>query len=105
MIRINLLGGERQVKKKAISFDISQRLTLACSLTKVRQVFFPICSSYSDSVFHELDGLDSDAHAAAYVRGHDARDDICRDLLRCEPIGIGERDFDGVTIGRGDVGR
>src|SRR6266850_613327 len=35
MIRINLLGGERQVKKKAIAFDIGQRLTLACSLTLV----------------------------------------------------------------------
>jgi type IV pilus assembly protein PilN len=35
MIRINLLGGERQVKKKAIAFDISQRLTLACSLILV----------------------------------------------------------------------
>lgn len=35
MIRINLLGGERQVKKKAIAFDIGQRLTLACSLILV----------------------------------------------------------------------
>jgi 2-methylcitrate dehydratase PrpD len=31
MIRINLLGGERQVKKKVVAFDIGQRLTLACS--------------------------------------------------------------------------
>ena len=35
MIRINLLGGERQVKKKAIAFDVGQRLTLACSLMLV----------------------------------------------------------------------
>src|SRR6185295_18174734 len=35
MIRINLLGGERQVKKKAIAFDIGQRLTMACSLILV----------------------------------------------------------------------
>jgi type IV pilus assembly protein PilN len=34
MIRINLLGGERPVKKKA-AFDIGQRLTLACSLILV----------------------------------------------------------------------
>jgi len=32
MIRINLLGGERQVKKRAIVFDLGKRLTLACSL-------------------------------------------------------------------------
>jgi type IV pilus assembly protein PilN len=35
MIRINLLGGERQVKKKAVAFDLGQRLTLACSLILV----------------------------------------------------------------------
>jgi len=35
MIRINLLGGERQVKKKAVAFDVGQRLTLACSLILV----------------------------------------------------------------------
>jgi len=35
MIRINLLGGERQVKKRAISFDLGKRLTLACSLLLV----------------------------------------------------------------------
>ena len=35
MIRINLLGGERQVKKRAVAFDIGQRLTLACSLILV----------------------------------------------------------------------
>jgi Tfp pilus assembly protein PilN len=35
MIRINLLGGERQVKKKAVAFNIGQRLTLACSLILV----------------------------------------------------------------------
>ena len=35
MIRINLLGGERQVKKKVVAFDIGQRLTLACSLILV----------------------------------------------------------------------
>ena len=29
MIRINLLGGERQVKKKAIAFDIGRRVTAA----------------------------------------------------------------------------
>ena len=35
MIRINLLGGERQVKKKAIVFDAGKQLTLACSLVLV----------------------------------------------------------------------
>jgi type IV pilus assembly protein PilN len=36
MIRINLLGGERQVKKKAaLAFDVGQRLTMACSLILV----------------------------------------------------------------------
>jgi len=35
MIRINLLGGERQVKKKAIVFDSGKQLTLACSLVLV----------------------------------------------------------------------
>ena len=35
MIRINLLGVERQKAKKAIAFDIGQRLTLACSLLLV----------------------------------------------------------------------
>jgi type IV pilus assembly protein PilN len=35
MIRINLLGGERQVKKRAIAFDLGKRLTLACSLVLV----------------------------------------------------------------------
>jgi type IV pilus assembly protein PilN len=35
MIRINLLGGERQVKKRAVAFDLGKRLTLACSLLLV----------------------------------------------------------------------
>lgn len=36
MIRINLLGGERQVrKKKAIAFDAGKQLTVACSLVLV----------------------------------------------------------------------
>jgi len=35
MIRINLLGGERQVKKRAVTFDLGKRLTLACSLVLV----------------------------------------------------------------------
>ena len=35
MIRINLLGGERQVKKRAIAFDLGKRLTLACSMLLV----------------------------------------------------------------------
>ena len=35
MIRINLLGGERQVKKRALAFDVGQRLTLLCSLLLV----------------------------------------------------------------------
>jgi type IV pilus assembly protein PilN len=35
MIRINLLGGERKVQKKAIAFDVGQRLTLACCLILV----------------------------------------------------------------------
>ena len=38
MIRINLLGGERKVQKKALAFDIGQRLTLACSLIIVLTV-------------------------------------------------------------------
>ena len=32
MIRINLLGGERQVKKRAFAFDVAQRVTFLCSL-------------------------------------------------------------------------
>lgn len=35
MIRINLLGADRQKARKAITFDIAQRLTLACSLILV----------------------------------------------------------------------
>ena len=35
MIRINLLGGERQVKKKAIAFDIGRRVTALCSVLLV----------------------------------------------------------------------
>jgi type IV pilus assembly protein PilN len=35
MIRINLLGVERQKVRKAAAFDIGQRLTLACSLILV----------------------------------------------------------------------
>ena len=35
MIRINLLGVERQKAKKALAFDLGQRLTLACSLVLV----------------------------------------------------------------------
>ena len=35
MIRINLLGGERQLKKRAMAFDVGKRLTLACSLLLV----------------------------------------------------------------------
>src|SRR5204863_5282062 len=35
MIRINLLGGERQVKKKAFAFDLAKQVTLACSLLVV----------------------------------------------------------------------
>jgi type IV pilus assembly protein PilN len=35
MIRINLLGVERQKAKKALAFDVGQRLTLACSLILV----------------------------------------------------------------------
>ena len=35
MIRINLLGGERQVKKKAAAFDIGRRVTALCSLLLV----------------------------------------------------------------------
>jgi len=38
MIRINLLGGERQVKKRAIAFDLGKRLTLACSMVLVLSV-------------------------------------------------------------------
>ena len=35
MIRINLLGLERQKKSRAAAFDVGQRLTLACSLILV----------------------------------------------------------------------
>ncbi len=35
MIRINLVGVERQTKKRAIAFDIGQRITLICSLVVV----------------------------------------------------------------------
>jgi type IV pilus assembly protein PilN len=35
MIRINLLGGERQVKKKAYAFDPAKQMTLACGLLVV----------------------------------------------------------------------
>lgn len=35
MIRINLLGVERKPAKKALAFDIGQRITLACSLILV----------------------------------------------------------------------
>src|SRR6188508_3103291 len=35
MIRINLLGGERQKTKKAAFIDVGQRITLACSLILV----------------------------------------------------------------------
>jgi type IV pilus assembly protein PilN len=35
MIRINLLGADRQRARKSITFDIAQRLTLACSLILV----------------------------------------------------------------------
>jgi type IV pilus assembly protein PilN len=35
MIRINLLGVERQKAKKSAAFDVGQRLTLACSLILV----------------------------------------------------------------------
>jgi type IV pilus assembly protein PilN len=35
MIRINLLGGERQTKKRAVVFDVGKRLTLACSMLLV----------------------------------------------------------------------
>ncbi len=35
MIRINLLGVERQKARKTIAFDVGQRLTVACSLVVV----------------------------------------------------------------------
>lgn len=35
MIRINLLGGERQKTRKAPAFDAAQRVTLLCSLTLI----------------------------------------------------------------------
>ncbi|HEY6363046.1 MAG TPA: PilN domain-containing protein [Vicinamibacterales bacterium] len=35
MIRINLLGVERQKASKAVAFDVGQRVTLACSLIVV----------------------------------------------------------------------
>jgi len=38
MIRINLLGGERQKVRKAPTFDIGQRLTAACSLILVAAI-------------------------------------------------------------------
>jgi type IV pilus assembly protein PilN len=40
MIRINLLGVERQKARRAPAFDIGQRLTLACSLIVVGAVLF-----------------------------------------------------------------
>jgi type IV pilus assembly protein PilN len=39
MIRINLLGVERQKAKKALAFDIGRSVTLACSLILVTTVF------------------------------------------------------------------
>jgi type IV pilus assembly protein PilN len=38
MIRINLLGGERQVKKRAFTFDSSRQIMVACSLLLVLTV-------------------------------------------------------------------
>jgi type IV pilus assembly protein PilN len=38
MIRINLLGGDRQKTRKAAAFDVGQQLTLACSLILVAAV-------------------------------------------------------------------
>jgi len=38
MIRINLLGGERQVKKRAFTFDGSRQIMVACSLLLVLTV-------------------------------------------------------------------
>lgn len=38
MIRINLLGGERQKARKSAAFDVSQQITLACSLIVVLAV-------------------------------------------------------------------
>jgi type IV pilus assembly protein PilN len=38
MIRINLLGTERKPAKKAASFDVGQRVTVACSLILVATV-------------------------------------------------------------------
>ena len=35
MIRINLLGGERQTKKRGVGFDVGKQLTFACSLMLV----------------------------------------------------------------------
>lgn len=35
MIRVNLLGVERRNVKKAVAFDVGQRITLACSLVLV----------------------------------------------------------------------
>jgi len=38
MIRINLLGGERQVKKRAFTFDSNRQIMVACSLLLVLTV-------------------------------------------------------------------
>ncbi|MGE3401346.1 MAG: PilN domain-containing protein [Vicinamibacterales bacterium] len=38
MIRINLLGGERQKKTRAVAFDLGRQLTLACTLILVLTV-------------------------------------------------------------------
>ena len=38
MIRINLLGGERQKKTRAVAFDAGRQLTLACTLILVLTV-------------------------------------------------------------------
>jgi len=47
VIRINLLGVERQKAKKAIAFDVGQRVTLACSLIVVLTVLFVVWWGWS----------------------------------------------------------
>jgi len=59
MIRINLLGGERQVKKKAVVFDAGKQLTVACSLVLVLAAagvgyWYYLLNQWSTQVDHDI---------------------------------------------------
>ena len=62
MIRINLLGVERQRAKKALAFDIGQRLTLACSLILVMAAL--LIGWWYWSIGQESSQLDAEMAAA-----------------------------------------